>query len=299
MTRLRTLALPFLVALVASVAWVAPLAAQTAPATPAGAASAPAAPAADPSAHNPSLWDYIMDGGIVGFLLIGLSIVAVALTIRNIMTLRLAKQAPPEITQRLTTLVQSGNMGEVANFCTNPENDSFMTRVVASALARCQTSPFGLMEFRAGIEDAGPNEVDRLHRSNEGLAIIAAVGPMLGLLGTVIGMVGAFRTIGTMTGAARSSQLATFMSMALVNTAQGLVVAIPCTIAYALLRRQIDSMAGQLGTMLERITSMVQAQAQAARPAPRPVAPIPVPQPAPASAPSNAPLPLASPSPAR
>jgi biopolymer transport protein ExbB len=268
--------------------------AQTTPGTPpAPGATAPGTtPAAADSAYNPSLWDYIMDGGPVGFLLIGLSVVAVALTIRNIMMLRLAKQAPPEITQRLTTLVQGGNMGEVANFCTNPENDSFMTRVVAAALARCQTSPFGLMEFRAGVEDAGPNEVDRLHRSNEGLAIIAAVGPMLGLLGTVIGMVGAFRTIGTMTGAARSSQLATFMSMALVNTAQGLVVAIPCTIAYALLRRQIDSMAAQLGTMLERITSMVQAQAQAARPGARPHASIPVPQPSQPSASSTAPLPL-------
>ncbi len=248
--------------------------AQTAPTGTGGATTSGAPSDAAKAAANPSLWDYIMDGGVVSFLLIGLSIVAVAICIRNIMLIRMSKQAPPEITQRLTTLAQSGNIGELANFCNNPDNDSFLTKVCAAALARCQSSPFGLMEFRAGVEDAGPSEVDRLHRTNDGLAIIAAVGPMLGLLGTVIGMVGAFRAIGTMTGASRSSQLAVYMSMALVNTAQGLVVAIPCTIAYALLRRQVDSMAGHLGIMLERITGLIQTHAQAARTPGRPPNPL-------------------------
>jgi biopolymer transport protein ExbB len=80
----------------------------------------------------------------------------------------------------------------------------------------------------------------RLHRLNNGLGVLAAVGPMLGLLGTVIGMIGAFNAIGSLQGAARSTELARFMSLALVNTAQGLVVAVPATVAFALFRQRID-----------------------------------------------------------
>jgi len=82
----------------------------------------------------------------------------------------------------------------------------------------------------------------KLQRLNNGLGVLAAVGPMLGLLGTVIGMIGAFNAIGSLQGAARSTELAKFMSLALVNTAQGLVVAVPCTVAFALFRQRIDRM---------------------------------------------------------
>jgi biopolymer transport protein ExbB len=115
-----------------------------------------------------------------------------------------------------------------------------------------------MMEFRSAVENTGPTEVDRMHRSTDLIGIIAAVGPMLGLLGTVIGMIGAFRTIGTLSGTQRSNELATFMSMALVNTAEGLVVAIPCTIAFALFRRKIDEMVARMGTQIEALAVIAQ-----------------------------------------
>ena len=132
------------------------------------------------------------------------------------------------------------------------------------------------------VADAGVPEVDRLHRLNEGLGILAAVGPMLGLLGTVIGMIGAFRAIGTLTGTARSNQLATFMSMALVNTAEGLIVAIPCTIAFALFRRRIEVLTHQMSDVLERLVRAVPSAppriaAPLAQPSPRAVPAPPAP----------------------
>jgi hypothetical protein len=63
-----------------------------------------------------------------------------------------------------------------------------------------------------------------------------------------------------MTGAQRSNQLATFMSMALVNTAQGLVVAIPCTVAFAIFRRKIDAIVSKIGSRLERLNTIAQAK---------------------------------------
>lgn len=223
-------------------------------AAPGGApGGAPAAPAVE----STTLLDYIVDGGFVSFLLIGCSIAAVSLVIRNILVLRRAQVVRPDVVRQLESLLVSGNVREAERFCAAAENNCFVTRVFGQALVRCSRSPFGLMEIRAGAEEAGSAEVEGLHRLNDGVGIIAAVSPMLGLLGTVIGMIGAFRTIGTLQGASRSTELASFMSMALVNTAEGLTVAIPCTVAFALFRRRIDRVLQLVGRDLERLGAYV------------------------------------------
>lgn len=237
--------------------WLATLA-QAAPAPGAGVASTPAPDAAGDA--GPTLWQYIEDGGPVGFLLIGLSVTALALFVRNLVEYRMQKVAPEGVLDRIEALFREGKFREAEQFCSQAENDCFVSRVIARALHRCHASPLGMMEFRAAIEEAGADESDKLHRLNDWIGIIAAVGPMLGLLGTVIGMIGAFRTIGTLTGAERSNQLATFMSMALVNTAQGLVVAVPCTIAFAVFRRKADELVSKVGTRLEVLNTIATSQ---------------------------------------
>jgi biopolymer transport protein ExbB len=85
-------------------------------------------------------------------------------------------------------------------------------------------------------------------------------------------MIGAFNAIGSLQGAARSTELARFMSLALVNTAQGLVVAVPCTVAFALFRQRIDRLvtdvaADDLEPMAEELAAALSAaRAQAPRP---------------------------------
>ncbi len=223
------------------------------------ATAAPGSPVAQPSSTGIRLIDYVRDGGLLSYILIGLSIVALTSVIYNLLEIRLTRQSPPGVFNRLEQLFREGRFREAEQFCAGTENDSFMTRVVGASLARCLGSPFGMMEFRSAVENTGPTEVDRLHRNTDLIGIIAAVGPMLGLLGTVIGMIGAFRTIGTLSGTQRSNELATFMSMALVNTAEGLVVAIPCTIAFALFRRKIDEMVARMGTQIEALAVIAQA----------------------------------------
>lgn len=245
-----------------------------------------------PAETSMSLWNYIQHGGFLGYVLIGLSVAAFAMIIHNLLTIRYDRLVPTDALSRLEQLLGSGSFGEAEMFCKNPEHASFVTRVVGSALTRCNRSPLGMMEFRSALEEAAQAEADEVHRTNDGIGIVAAVGPMLGLLGTVIGMIGAFASIGKLEGAARSNELAVFMSMALVNTAQGLAVAIPCTIAFSLFRRRIDRLMQRVGVVLERIAADVSGRAApAARPSPRasisPIAPVP--------APSNSPLPLVQP----
>lgn len=200
---------------------------------------------------------YVREGGVISYVLVALSVVALALIIRNLFMLRRSQFAPARVVSALEGMLAAGRINEAERFLRTPENRCFLAVVVVEALVRSRAKPGGLSEFRASAEEVAREEADEVHRMNDGIGIIAAVGPMLGLLGTVIGMIGAFRTIGTLQGAARSNELAVYMSMALVNTAEGLIVAIPCTIAFALFRRRIDRQVQRIGRDLERFAALV------------------------------------------
>jgi biopolymer transport protein ExbB len=204
--------------------------------------------------QSKSLISYVHDGGFLAYVLVVVSFVAVVLIVRNLLIFRETRQAPPDDFQALDRMLRANDIEGAIALCTNPEHNSFLTRVFGAALIRCSRSPFGFLELRSALEESGAREADRLHRANEGIGIIAAIGPMLGLLGTVIGIIGAFRAIGVMQGAARSNELAVFMSIALVNTALGLIVAIPCTIAFALFRRRVDALVGDIAEKIEGLT---------------------------------------------
>ena len=165
-------------------------------------------------------------------------------------------------------------------YCKQPENDTFLTRVFGAALVRCARSPFGFLEIRSALEESGQKEVDRLTRVTDAIGLIAALGPMLGLLGTVFGMIGAFGSISDLEGAARSRELAGFMALALVNTAEGLAVAIPCTALFAVFRRRIDRWTGEVGEITETLASYLEHRQGAEKATTRPAAYRPGPAPA-------------------
>lgn len=232
-------------------------------------ASVPAAP----TAWMPgNILEYIQSGGLLSYVLIALSIVALALMLRNAVALRPSKISPPYVLDDLTRLARVGDAATALEYCKKDENDCLLANAVGAGLERTGESAFQSFEVRQEIEAAGRQEVDRLHRLNDGLGIIAAVAPMLGLLGTVIGMIGAFGAIGALQGAARSSELARFMSLALVCTAEGLAVAIPCTIAFAIFRRRIDRLASDAAQDADGIARLF-AAAWSAGGAPRASAP--------------------------
>ncbi len=220
-----------------------------------------------------SLFGYIRSGGVVGFMILCLSMVAVALLIMHFLNVRRMKLMPPPIVEQIAQFSRGGKFQDIADFCERPENDCFYSRVVGPAVRRCLLSPFGMMEIRTAMEESAQFEVDKVYRTTDGIGLIAALGPMLGLLGTTVGMIGAFGTIGKMEGATRSAQLADYMSIALVTTAMGLFVAIPCTAAYTLCRRRIESLMGEATKKMEPIATLAMLHADKVRSAPRAVQP--------------------------
>lgn len=235
------------------------LAQAAAAAAPAGGAAGAAGGGAAPESWMPtSVVGYIHAGGPLAYLLVVLSIVALGLIITNLIVLRRDYLAPPTATIELDRLLQGRQVEQAIAFCGRKENDSFLARVMGGGLLKASRSAFGFLELKPALELAGQREVDNLDRVTNGLAILAAIGPMLGLLGTVFGMILAFQEIGSAGGAARSSLLASHMALALVNTALGLIVAIPCTVAYAMFKRRTDRLAAHVAAICENLTISLQ-----------------------------------------
>ncbi len=219
-----------------------------------------------------SILQHIASGGPIGLLIIMISFAAVALVVMHSIQIRLVKLAPPEQFDKLRELLTKRELDNARAFCSSENNESFLTRVVGSALTRCARSPFGLLEFRSALEESGKDQVARLYRSTEGLSLIVTVAPMLGLLGTVLGMVGAFNTLGSSSGGfAKPDELASSIAVALITTVLGLVVAIPVSAALVFFRNRIDSVTGEIAAMTEELLGLVESHQSDAQRTPQPV----------------------------
>jgi biopolymer transport protein ExbB len=234
--------------------------------------AAPASAAPVVPVAKSSLLDYINRGGPIGYIIILLSLVGMGLIIAQFVLIRRQRLAPDGQVEMLDQMLRSGRVGDAATYCTVEDNDSFLARVLGSAMQRCGRSSFGFLELRTALEEAGQHEVARLYRGTDAIGLIAAIAPMLGLLGTVVGMVGAFETIAVTEGTARPGQLAGSISVALVTTVQGLIVAIPCTAAYTYLRNRIDALASEIAQTIEILAAHIEHAGTAAPAAQRPIA---------------------------
>jgi biopolymer transport protein ExbB len=207
-----------------------------------------------PTAPPPnSWWDTIVQGGMVGFIILALSIVALVLVIIHFAQIRKAALLPPEQLLELEQRLKSGNIDGAAAYCIDPVNDSFLTRILGAGLFRYQRSAFGVFEIKSAVEEAGEEQAARLYRATDGLGVIGTIAPLLGLLGTVIGMVGAFDSISHSAGSSNYEDLATSISMALVTTLMGLTLAIPCVALFTYFRNRIDAFAADGAREVERL----------------------------------------------
>lgn len=223
-----------------------------------------------------TLLKFITGGGPIGFLIVALSIVAVALIVIHAIQIRRDSLIPPDRVNALKGLLAEGQVEAAVEYCVLPANDCYLTRILAPALTRYLRSPFGAFELKNAIEEAGAEETSRLYRSTDALGVIGSVAPLLGLLGTVQGMIGAFETVAT-NAAANSAgyyeALAYNISIALITTFQGLVIAIPCVTLFTFFRNRIDSIASEAGQRLDELVTLLEGAPSAAgsqRTAPRP-----------------------------
>ena len=196
-----------------------------------------------------TLWELIKSGGWVISIIILLSIITLYLIIKFLFLFR-SKNLKDEVFERnLLELIEEGNSQKIISFCRRSSN--FFARVIEKAC----TENFGEWERR--IEEEGRRLSLQLYQSIRYLADIGVISPMLGLLGTVIGMIQAFQVVAYETGVAKPVMLAAGISKALVTTAAGLIVGIPAMAFYFYFRGKIALIIPEWERLGEKIVKRV------------------------------------------
>ncbi|QDT01075.1 MotA/TolQ/ExbB proton channel family protein [Adhaeretor mobilis] len=188
----------------------------------------------------------IFSGGVTGIAIIALlallSMIALALVVEHLLTIRRAVLLPENIAQKVRQKVATGDLSGANTVCqTQP---CALTAVLQAGLGEV---PLGWNHVEKAMEETLAEQAARLLRKIDYLSLIGNIAPMVGLLGTVVGMIFAFQSVADAQGAARAADLASGIYQALVTTVGGLIVAIPSLAAFAIFRNRIDKMVAEIG----------------------------------------------------
>jgi biopolymer transport protein ExbB len=170
--------------------------------------------------------EFIGQGGPVMWPLLICSIMAVAISVERLINLRAVKVLPEDEVDHLTSLIDGGLLEQAEDYCERRPGP--LTNIVAAALEARGETPEGIRQV---VEDQGRQEVPRLQKYLGILGTVASVSPLLGLLGTVLGMIEVFTVVSTQ-GIGQADSLAGGISQAMITTATGLTIAIPALVAY-------------------------------------------------------------------
>lgn len=208
--------------------------------------SAPvAAGTGDPAAASESIGSVIFSGGILGILimstLIALSVLAAYLVFDQAMGLRKKDLVPSDLVENVRTLLAQGKLKEADQACR--ERPCPLSFVIVSGIAEVE---YGWPAVEKALEDSAAEQAARLYRKLEYLSVIGNLAPMIGLLGTVSGMILAFREVAVSSGSAGAADLASGIYSALVTTVAGLIIAIPSLGAFAVFRNKIDELVSEI-----------------------------------------------------
>ena len=194
-------------------------------------------------------FETIKKGGAIGIFILLLSVAALALIIEALVNLRRDKICAPELIDELEALLEEEEYQEALELCESEPN--FLTNSLAAGLPRINEG-YGkmkeAMEAQAGIEAV------KLQQKVGWLLFLSNVSPMLGLLGTVSGMIAAFEEIVALGAKVTPKDLAGGISTALVTTLLGLGVAIPALAAYQFFRNKATRISIDFAGILEDMT---------------------------------------------
>ncbi len=198
------------------------------------------------------MWQTVVAGGWVMLPILLCS--ALAIGIERLWALRRAQVIPPNLVERIPDLARSGELQ--SSQLQALREDSALGRVLAAAMGN-RDDDWAVK--REHIQEAGRHVVHEMERYLNTLGTIAAITPLLGLLGTVIGMIKVFTAI-TASGVGDPQALSGGISEALLTTAAGLSVAIPALILYRHLRGRIDELVVGMEAQAIRLLEMLSAR---------------------------------------
>ncbi|HEX9615628.1 MAG TPA: MotA/TolQ/ExbB proton channel family protein [Bacteroidota bacterium] len=168
-----------------------------------------------------NLLDLFLKGGILMYPILFCSILTFVVVVERFLVLRKSAVDAGQFMLKLRSVLQRGNVMEAINFCSR--TDAPLANILKKGLTKY---PEGHDRVREAIDNAGKEETFKLEHRLGLLASVAGIAPLLGFLGTVTGMIGAFRAIEELGGAVNPGDLAGGIWEALITTAFGLIVGI-------------------------------------------------------------------------
>jgi biopolymer transport protein ExbB len=180
--------------------------------------------------------EFVIKGGPVMVPLLLCSVISLSIIVERCLSLRRNRILKYDVLQRIEELLRDRKIPEASTLC--KRYPSSMTRILLAAILNHDKSR---QEIKEIIEDAGRQEIPVLERYLTILGTIASIAVLLGLLGTVMGMIRTFNAIAAL-GYGHPEALASGISEALVATATGLVIAIPTLVLYNYFTSRVDSL---------------------------------------------------------
>lgn len=201
-------------------------------------------------ANSGSYLEYLIRslGWFFGPVFLALSIWAVAMIVMNILAIRRSVIAPPPLVEELESLLEEKKYQDAYELAR--ESDTFLGTVLAAGLPKFSG---GYESARQAMQDTSEEELMHMEHRLGMMAMLANISPMIGLLGTVVGMVASFQVIALSQQTPQASKLAEGISMALVTTEFGLFIAIPCIMCYDMLKNRLAALMLETGGIIERL----------------------------------------------
>jgi len=205
----------------------------------------------DSGGGNIDLLAVLEKGGVVMYLLLLLSFLASCLIFYYLLTLRNAVIVPKEFIVQAENAINQKDFEMLAQVC--EKNNSPASRIVAAGANIFLRSKNNYQMIKDAIEDEGTRQAGLLWHRIQALQDIAVIAPMVGLLGTVLGMIKSFMGLNAESATPRPTVIASGVSMALITTAAGLIIGILAMIIYSFFRAKINKILTELENSCNKI----------------------------------------------
>jgi biopolymer transport protein ExbB len=200
------------------------------------------------------MWELVKAGGYVMWPIILCSIAAAAIFVERLWTLQESRVVPKELTTKVLQWIETRTLND--KMIAALEQNSPLGKVIAVGLANRNRTRDILVER---VSDTGRHVVHELERFINTLGTIASISPLLGLLGTVTGIIRAFNDISA-NGTGDPRILSGGIAQALITTVGGLIVAIPALVGYRYLRGRIERLVVQMEKEAMRLVDLIESQ---------------------------------------
>jgi biopolymer transport protein ExbB len=206
-----------------------------------------------------NLLSTIRDGGLLMVPLLGCSFALAVFGIERAVNLRTSAVVPTIFTDRLISQLDDRSLSRGAALDACDENGSPAARVFAAAIRRWGRPA---VEIEQAAIDACERELNRLRRYRRVFNSVATISPLLGLLGTVFGLIRSFNEVAAAGAMGRPDLLAGGFGEALITTAMGLLVAIPAMILHSVFTSRVDRLAMRLDETCQQVIDAISQEAQ-------------------------------------